>query len=236
MTSESLYQYVRHKDVLRQLQRDLEPLEVYLHASLAQAELLRETEILTVEQAVTFVANQEVYTSATAGWSFLSKVLRVIAGTNSDYKPIQVRDKRWVDNARHDGNLQSIVQPNPPIAVYHLLTEPISLGFYGVPLSATTATLSYVRVHTSTDDIAELVNPIVPDQWKDLLIEGTALQMLRGQAFEVVRTVGRGKVYENFLLALGRTEQRYEQLKRSAILKRAALTSQDAQIYRRVKI
>jgi hypothetical protein len=236
MTSQQFEQYVKHQEVFRVLNRNFDPLEIYLHGSLAQSEILRETEILTDLASVTFTAGQAMYTSVDSGWEFLAKTLRIIDGVNSSLQPITVRSKTWVDQVRYDNILRAAAEPALPIVVYHVLTAPISLGFYGTPLTALPATLQYVRVAGPADEISSTVHPIIPDQWKELLIVGTTLKILDGEAFRDIKGVGRGKMYENLMAALARADVRYAALKHSARVQRAGLAGKDATVYRRFKI
>ena len=236
MTSDQLFQYISADELLQRLQKNLEPLVVFQHATLAQREILRETEILQPRTSVTFIANQEVYTSADAGWSFLKGLVRLVGGVNSDGRLISVRDEDWVLQARRDAILRGLTNPVPPLCAFHILSDPISLGFYGTPTTATTATLTYVRGAGDADDISDSVNPIVPDQWRDILIMGTKYQLIKSEAFKEIRAVGQGKMYENFLAALTSFAQEYAMLKESARRVRTSLSADTSTMSKRFRI
>jgi len=184
MTTARLIQLVRLDPTLRSLNLKVEDEEICVRGSHAQAEILRECELLEEEQTITTVADQETYTSSTYSW--LARVSRIrdpMCHTASPYKTVWHRTKSWVDGDR-ERVAQGGAKALPPRYFYVILTTPITVGFWYIPDAAYGIKLRFVRGHTAADNLeyqAPAVNPVIPDDTEDLLAIGTVAHILENR-------------------------------------------------------
>lgn len=194
MKSQDLVNYIYEHQVFRALKVDVQEGEIWKCGNLAQSEILRECEILEEYPSATFIATKGIYTSANTGWEFLLRTVRVKSGVNaaSPFGVIISKSKDWVDEQRRlvaDGNNK----PKPPKYLYHLLTNPISVGFWGEPDDASAVNLVTVRGHGAADNLSDSVHPLIPIGYDDLMVIGTIAKLLRNRMTFEGTSTSRGK-------------------------------------------
>ena len=178
MTETRLLQLVRTSPLIRDAGLSIDNDSIDNAASLAQSEILSDCEPIEVLKSFDFVANQELYTLSGLLLPWIPEMGRVIDPiyyADSAKGIIKKSTREWVDEDRQrikDGGSQ----PSPPLYFYVLLTEPKTIGFWGIPTEVLTVNVRYKRAHASTDNITgrgTAVHPLIPDTYEKCLKLGT---------------------------------------------------------------
>lgn len=189
MTSQDLIDYINEHQVFNALKVDVLPEEIYKCGNLAQSEILRECEILEEYPSAEFIPNQEIYTSANPGWEFLLRTVRIKEGQHSisPFRNIEPKSKSWIDQQRNSN------KPLPSKYLYHLMTNPLSIGFWGEPQSVSTVNLTTVRGHGTLDNITDNIDPLIPIGYEDIMVMGTISKLLRNRMTFEGTSTSRGR-------------------------------------------
>jgi hypothetical protein len=172
MTSQRLISDVLSYPRLRSAELNISPEEIYSAASTAQSEILFDCDIIESVSTLTFIANQEVYTSMDA--PFLSQIGRVLNPiVMSNGCKIEARSVSYIDGIRSKS-----AQGMNPQFYYVLKTDPLSIGFWYKPTQVTSVNIRYTRKHTDADDISDSINPLIPSEYRKCLVLGTVANLL----------------------------------------------------------
>lgn len=179
MTSAQLLEHVKNYAALGAFSGEVPKEYVFEAANFVQEEILRELELIEEPINLTFTANQDVYRSTDTGWDFLTRLVRFKGGYINDgsLTPITPVEKQWVDGERFK-IARGTTMPSPRW-IYIIDTDPLSVGFWGTPLTAQPLYLSFIRGHDfQNDEISDAKNPVVPDRYRELLVLGTMAKYL----------------------------------------------------------
>jgi len=132
------------------------------------------------------------------------KTIRKISDASGTlYGTIDKKLKVEIEKNREDFAIQA---PTDIINFWEEYTDPITIGFQGVPASATLVSVSYYRkAIEGAEDISASVNPIVPDRFRWLLMFGTRYFMYQTKFEDGIEKAQEKalKIYtENMNLAL----------------------------------
>lgn len=179
MTSNELFELVKQHRILGALSQDISPNEVFSAANIAQKEILRECELLVDRRSPTLKANIERYSSQTPGWSFLARTIRPLYGirTTGERGVIEVRPHIYVEQLRARAG-QRGQMTTVPLYFYILLTDPLTLGVWGIPTEDTVIDFYYVRNQQPNETISATNNPLIPSGYEMLLTVGTVYYIL----------------------------------------------------------
>jgi hypothetical protein len=185
MTSKKLLQLVRSNYLLTSSNIGIQDSEVYIAASLAQSELLRDYHLLEEKISFSLLSGKETYDSDDIEELAYALYLRDKMSYTDDTKKILVQTtQNWVASQKErdaaDGTAIS-----PPRYFYSLKTDPLSFGVYGIPQTSYSVEAWIGVGATEDDDITEAISPLIPDAYQDLFLTKTLakIMLLRGTEF-----------------------------------------------------
>jgi len=147
------------------------PDEVYLAADLAQKDICSALNVLEGFKTLNLLASTERYvmTADVLSVFFIRKL-------SPNVGEIKVRSLSEIELNR--SQFAATVVGTQVVYAYQIFTNPITLGFQGVPAAAMDVELSYYRVPLPAEYPSNSVNPVIPATYDKLLILGTLYHAL----------------------------------------------------------
>jgi hypothetical protein len=103
-------------------------------------------------------------------------VIKSISKLDSPYGSIIETSKATVDFEKV--NVTTAVAPESVVKFYHIFTEPIIIGFEGIPNANINTEVTFNRKPVPTENISSTVNPIIQSQYDEVLFFGTLYRVL----------------------------------------------------------
>jgi hypothetical protein len=132
---------------------------------------------ITVTGLTTFTLNNTIgagtYTSGGTVYPLINSLVDLIGGrqTSPNDFPLTKVDYDQVNFDREEFGASSSAET--VFRLYQLETDPITIGLQGTPNSTVNVEARFYRVPLPSEDVSDVINPIVPDKYKRLMELGT---------------------------------------------------------------